>query len=140
MNAIVAYHSRTGNTRRAAETIAARLKTHGDDASVVPIEQLTTADVEAADVIFLGTWAQGLFVIRVRPAGIERWLPTLPALAGKPVGLFATYRLRPAGLLRKFADAVRAKGGRVVAADAFRPGDQVGIEAFVQKVLNGRTA
>ena len=140
MNAVVAYHSTTGNTRRAAETIAAKLKTNGDEASIVLVEQLTTADVEAADVVFLGTWAQGLFLIGVRPAGIERWLPALPPLAGKPVGLFATYRLRPAGLLRKFADAVVSKGGRVVAAEAFRPGDQERIEAFVKTVLTRRAA
>lgn len=56
---------------------------NSDEASIVAIEQLTTADVEGADVVFLGTRAQGLFVIAVRPAGIERWPPTLPVFTGR---------------------------------------------------------
>lgn len=136
MNAVVGYHSRRGHTRRCAEAIAAELTTRGAQALAVPVEDLTQADVDAADIIFLGTWAQGLFVIRVRPAGISGWLPQLPDLAGKRTVGFATYRFRAAGLLRTMSDGLASRGARVVAAQAFQRDRLDGaIPALVDRAL-----
>jgi len=141
MNAVVAYHSRNGHTQRAADAIVAELAKRGAEANSIPIERLTGGAVEAADIVFLGTWAQGLFVVAVRPAGMTRWLPALPSLAGKPTAAFATYRFRPAGLLQTFGDAVRSKGGRLVASHAFQRDRLDGnVGRFVDQALAGRAA
>lgn len=138
MQAVVGYHSRHGHTRRAAEAIAAEVTRRGGAAKVTPIEQLTAPDVEAADVVFAGTWAQGFFFVGVRPAGLDAWLPGVPSLGGKPTATFATYRLRPAGLLPKLNTALRGKGAKVTASTAFRGvPDATAVQRFVDEAMKG---
>lgn len=141
MQAVVGYHSRHGHTRRAADAIAAEVVRRGGAAKVTPIEGLTATDIEPADVGFAGTWAQGLFFVGVRAAGLETWLPRLPSLRGKPTATFATYRLRPAGLLSTLNSALATKGARVTASRAFRGvPDAVEVQRFVDEAMKGVAA
>lgn len=138
MQAVIGYHSRHGHTRRAAEAIAAEVTRLGGGAKVAPFEQLTAADVETADVVFAGTWAQGLFFVGVRPAGLDTWLPRLPSLGGKPTVTFATYRLRPAALLPKLNAALAGKGARVTVSRAFRGvPDPTAVRLLVEEAAKG---
>jgi hypothetical protein len=122
MNAVIAYNSSQGHTRRLAEAIASELVAHGVEAKSLPMQGLSQADVDRADVLFIGTWAQGMLIAGVRPAGMEHWLRGLPDLRGKPTVAFATYLFRPAGLLRELANGLESKGARVVSFRAFRRG------------------
>jgi hypothetical protein len=141
MRAVVAYHSRHGHTRHAAEAIAAEVTRRGGAARLATLEGLSATDIEAADVLFAGTWAQGLFFVGVRPAGLQAWLAGLPSLRGKPTATFATYRLRPAGLLPKLNEALAGKGARVTASRAFRGvPDATAVQRFVDEAMRGVVA
>lgn len=135
MNAAIAYNSSQGHTRRLAESIAATLEERGVGTKTMPMQRLSAADVESADLLFIGTWAQGLFVVRVRPAGVEHWLPGLPDLRGKPTVAFTTYRFRPAGMLRELTSGLESRGATVVAARAFRRDRLDGVGQLVDEAL-----
>ena len=137
MQALVAYNTQTGHTRQAAEAIAAAVRGQGGEASVMYVGQVTAEDVQAADVLFIGTWAHGLFVINVHPAGAEDWVPRLPDLAGKPVGVFCTYLLTPRGLLKQLGTMLEGRGAVIKGQHKFQRG-QPGKDAdvFVREVLS----
>lgn len=136
MNVLILYNSRAGHTRRAAEAIAQAARGLNHEVVVKSVIEVRKADVEQADALFVGTWVHGLILFGVRPAGAELWVPALPALDGKPVGVFCTYAFHPRRSLRMLGDRLAARGATIRGQRAFhrsRPGD--GAEQFVQSVL-----
>lgn len=136
MNILILYQSRHGHTRRAAEAIAQAARDLNHDVSIKSVIEVRKADVEAADALFIGTWVHGLILFGVRPAGADLWVPSLPPLDGKPVGIFCTYAFNPRGSLKQLAALLEARGARIVGEHAFhrrRPADFSGI--FVEQVL-----
>jgi flavodoxin len=87
MNALVVYFSQFGNTHEVAEAIAEVLEGAGK-ARAVPVDQLTAAELEDADLVVVGspTHYQNL------PKAVRAALDTLPkrALRGKLVAAFDT--------------------------------------------------
>jgi flavodoxin len=137
MNVLVIYNSRNGNTQDAAEAIAQaadnQFHTTVSTKSVIEVQQ---ADVEQADVIFVGTWVHGWILFGVRPAGAELWVPALPSLEGKPVGVFCTYAFNPRDSLRKLGAMLEERGATLLGQRAFhrnRPDE--GAEHFAQSIL-----
>lgn len=136
MNVLVAYESRSGHTRRAAEAIGEAARSGGATVTVRRVADVTAAEVGEADVLFVGTWVEGLILFGVKPAGTGRWAPALPSLDGKPVGAFCTYAFNPRGTLATLGDVLRAKGATVVGERAFhRRRPTAGAEAFAKSVL-----
>ncbi len=136
MNVLVLYQSRNGHTRQAAETLAQAARDLNHKVTIKSVIEVRPADVEAADTLFIGTWVQGFILFGVKPAGAELWVPSLPSLAGKPVGIFCTYAFNPRGSLRKLGALLETRGGRVKGERAFhrrRPAE--GAKVFVQSVL-----
>ena len=136
MNVLVLYQSRKGHTRAAAEAVAQAARDLKHEVAVKSVIEVLPADVEKADTLFVGTWVQGFILFGVKPAGAELWAPALPALDGKPVGVFCTYAFNPRGSLRMLGDLLAARGGTVVGQRAFhrsRTGE--GVEPFVQSIL-----
>ncbi len=119
MNVLVAYESRGGHTRRAAEALGAAVRDQGSEVTVKALGDVTTSDVAQCDGLAVGTWVEGFLVAGVGPAkaalaGVAR----LPALGGKPVVAFCTYGLNPRGTLVTLRRALEAKGATVVAEAA----------------------
>jgi len=54
MKVLVAYESRGGRTKRAAEAIADAVRTSGLEADVWPLKEAEPDQVRAADVLFVG--------------------------------------------------------------------------------------
>ncbi len=136
MNVLVLYQSRSGHTRDAAEAIAQAARDLKYEVSLKSVIEVRKADVENADALFVGTWVHGLILFGVRPAGAELWVPALPSLEGKPVGVFCTYAFNPRGSLRTLGAMLAARGATILGQRAFhrsRPGD--GAAPFVQSVL-----
>lgn len=136
MNVLVLYQSRGGHTRSAAEAIAQAARDLNHEAVVKSVIEVQNADVENADVLFVGTWVQGFILFAVKPAGADLWAPALPPLKGKPVGVFCTYAIHPRGSLRILGGMLAARGANVVGERAFhrfRP--RAGAAPFVQRVL-----
>ncbi len=136
MHILVTYFSQGGNTRISAEAIVEAAQGQPNEVSIKPIGKLTQVDVNDADVIFIGTWVQGYILFGVKPARAELWVPNLPSIEGKPVGVFCTYAFHPRGSLHKLSDMLAGRGANPVAQHAFhRSNLQQGAEAFVQQTL-----
>lgn len=133
---LVLYHSRGGNTLTAAEAIAQAARTQYYKATVKSIVEVQKADIDAADVLFIGTWVQGFILFGVKPADANLWANSLPSLANKPMGIFCTYAFSPRGSLNKLASLLQDKGAIIVGRQAFNRNRLTeGSEAFVQRVL-----
>lgn len=120
MKAIVIYESMTGNTRRAAAMIAAKLGAAGH--SVLAVCPTTAVDLDAlsaADTVLVGTWTDGVFVFGQRPAAGGR-LETLPAMAGKRAVAFCTYALDAGRTVEKLMAILERRGAEVIGGMAIK--------------------
>jgi hypothetical protein len=136
VNILVVYQSRSGHTRQAAEAIAQAARDLNNEVTIKSVIEVRKADVEIADMLFVGTWVQGMILFGVKPAGAEQWVPALPSLEGKPIGVFCTYAFNPRSSLPVLSGLLAARGAKVLGQHAFhrsRPGD--GAQLFVQSVL-----
>ena len=111
--AVVVYRSATGTTRRLAEEIGAHLGARGVTATVQSVGECDPASLAGADLVLLGCWTSGLFVVAQHPD--EPWLAfvrDMPALDGARVGLFTTYKLATGSMFARMRAAIGAKAGR----------------------------
>lgn len=141
MNVLVLYQSRSGHTRAAAQAVAQAARDLNHEVTVRSVIEVQQADVERADALLIGTWVQGFILFGVKPAGAELWVPALPPLEGKPVGIFCTYAFHPRASLPALGARLAARGARVVAQHAFhrsRPAE--GAPAFVARALQAALA
>lgn len=136
MKIAVVYASKTGNTRRAAELIGTAMEERGNTVSVQSVDALDFKALADAELVVLGTWVAGHFVIAQKP-GDARRLAKVPALTGKPVALFMTYAINPGKALGKFEKALTAVGADVVGGYAWKRSTlPAGIESFVDGILS----
>ena len=135
MRAVVIYESLTGNTARAAELIADSARVDGVDVSVFPIDAIGLKELADADVVFLGTWVDGLILFGHRP-GRKGKLRRMPVIDGKRTALFMTYAVHPGKALERFARVAEERGAVVVSRQLFRRDRlEVGVDDFVQVTL-----
>ena len=114
MKAVVLFESLTGNTRKAGELIANKLQSEGIGITdVSPVRQPDHGAIQTADLVIVGTWVHGLFVVGQAPFGLGG-LHHLPAIAGKQVATYCTFALNPKHSLDKMASALTARGGEVI--------------------------
>jgi hypothetical protein len=113
MRVAIVYESLTGNTRKASAAIADLLVAQGHSASVSPITRIDLQSLSDADLVIIGSWTDGLFVVGQRPGRAGR-LRALPALDGKRCVVFCTYALDAGRVLDKMAAIVTSRGGDVV--------------------------
>ena len=114
MKAAILFQSLTGNTRKAGELIAANLQQEGwGITTVTPMRDLEMAAIQNADVVIIGTWVHGLFVVGQAPWGIGA-INHLPALRGKLAATYCTFALNPGTTLDKMDGAVTRLGADVI--------------------------
>ena len=119
MEVLVAYESRGGRTRRAAEAVAEAVRARGSDATLKALSGTTAQDIEHADAVAIGSWVQGFIVVKVGPAKAALdALGRLPAMGGKPAAVFCTYGVNPRGTLAILRRSLEEKGANVVAENA----------------------
>ena len=133
--AVVLYESLTGNTARAARMIAAEVEAAGWSVAVYPITSIGLKDLAEADVVFIGTWVDGLIVAGHRPGGAGR-LRRMPVIDGKRVAAFMTYAVHAGKALERFAAVLEERGATVVSRMLLRR-DHLdrGIADFVSATL-----
>src|SRR5205823_7780105 len=119
MKAVVLYESMTGNPRRAAELIGGSLAAAGDEVGVHSVTSFDFPELAVADVVFVGTWVDGLVLFGQRPGRAGR-LWKLPVLDRKPVAIFCTYAINAGKALDKTAAILEAKGALVAGRRLFR--------------------
>ena len=135
MRAVVIYESLTGNTARAARLIGDAVARQGVGASIYPITGIGLKDLAAADIVFVGTWVDGLVLFGHRPGRAGR-IRSMPVIDGKRVAAFMTYAIHAGKVLDKFERVLSERGGTVVASVLLRR-DRLaaGIDAFVRDAL-----
>jgi flavodoxin len=114
MKAAVLVESLTGNTWKAAELVADDLRQEGW--TITGLDRVRTPDlsaIQAADMVLVGTWVHGLFVVGQAPWAVST-ISNLPAMRGKRAAVFCTFALNPGNSLDKLAGAVEATGADVV--------------------------
>ena len=114
MKAAILFESLTGHTRTAGELIATNLQQAGwGITGVSPVRKPEMASIQDADMIIIGTWVHGLFVVGQAPRGLGA-IAGLPAIQGKLAATFCTFALNPAKTLDKLDSAVSRLGAEVV--------------------------
>jgi Flavodoxin domain len=122
MKAAIIIESLTGNTWKAGEMIAANLQQ--ENWSITGVSAAKTPDhtsIQDADVVIVGTWVHGLFVVGQSPWGIDR-LRALPAMAGKKAVGFCTFALNPGRSLDVMTRELERRGAHVIGGLALHRG------------------
>jgi peroxiredoxin family protein len=135
MRAVVIYESLTGNTAAAARLIAAEVAARGVEVSVYNITDIGLKDLAEADVVFIGTWVDGLVLFGHRPGRAGR-IKSMPVIDGKRVAAFMTYAIHAGKALDRFAKVLSERGA-IVGARALLRRDHLdrGIDDLVTQAL-----
>ncbi len=137
MKAVVLVESLTGNTRKAGEMIARKLQQeHVGITDVCAVRQPDHAAIQAADLVVVGTWVHGLFVVGQAPWGAGA-LAKLPAMAGKRAVAFCTFALNPGRSLDVMTRILESRGAEVVGGLALNRGKlEAHTDEFVGRLLD----
>ena len=121
MKIAIVYDSQTGTTAKAAEAMGKMFGEGGHECQVLSLSKADPAAVAEADLICLGSWTKGLFIIRQHPtAGIMRFIERLGDVSGKETAVFCTYKIAIGSTLRQMAQALEGNGAEVVGQFKFR--------------------
>jgi flavodoxin len=118
MKAAIIYESLTGHTRKAAELIAVNLQQEGwSITGLSTVKKPELLSIQDADIVVVGTWVHGLFVVGQTPWGLGA-IEHLPAMRGKLAATFCTYALNPGKSVDKLDAAVGLIGAEVIGGAA----------------------
>jgi flavodoxin len=121
MNVAIVYDSSTGTTAKAARAMGKTMEENGHQCTVQLVTDADPAKVSAADLICVGSWVKGLFIIMQHPTDESmQFIERLENLAGKKVLVFCTYKLATGSTLPKMAKALEGKGAKVVGQFKYR--------------------
>ena len=115
MNIVVIHQSRSGNTKKAAELIGGAIASSENKVTVRSTENLDFKELADADLIFVGTWVDGVILFGHRPGDIGN-LNLIPPLWGKNVVAFMTHAVNPGKAASKFSSFLEAKGAKVISS------------------------
>ncbi len=114
MKAALLVESLTGNTWKAAEMIAGNLQQEGWSVTgLSPLRRPDHGALQAADLVIVGTWVHGAFVIGQAPWGIGA-INALPSIGGKKAANFCTFALSPGKTLSAMESSVAGLGADVI--------------------------
>ena len=132
----IIYESLTGNTRTTSNHIADALLAQGHGAVAMAADRVDLDVVQRADMVVLGTWVHGAFVVGAGPALFK--LRNAPAMAAKPAVVFCTYALAAGRSLDKLTRAAVSMGLTVLGGMLIKRGHlQEGAEMLVDRLLAG---
>ena len=136
MNVVVVYESLTGNTRRAAELMGEELERRGVDTTVCNITEIDYQALARADLVVIGSWVDGIFVVGQRPGRAGR-LESFPPIDGKRCFVYCTFALNPGKTLQKMTAIMEGRGAEVLGGMAIKRNRIAdGARDFVARVLD----
>jgi hypothetical protein len=137
MNAAMLVESLTGNTWKAAELVGAKLQEAGW--GITGLSRVREPDhhsIQQADLVLVGTWTHGLFVVGQGPFGASA-LAALPAMRSKKAAVFCTFALSPAKTLEKMTGIIAGRGADVIGGFAMnRRHLEKNAEEFAARLLD----
>jgi flavodoxin len=114
MKAAILVESLTGNTWDAAERVASLLgQERWTITGLSKVKRPDHASIQEADLVLVGTWVHGAFVVGQSPWGISQ-IANLPAMRGKEAAAFCTFALDPGKSLDKLSRALGDTGAHVI--------------------------
>jgi hypothetical protein len=135
MDAVIIYESLTGNTEKASNMIAQELRAAGVPTTVCRITNVDYQALADADLVIVGTWVDGIFVVGQRPGRRQR-LRRLPVLDRKRCLVFCTYAVNPGKTLEKMSRLLEGRGANVLGGMTIRRNDlEGGSREFVERLL-----
>jgi flavodoxin len=139
MKIVIVYDSQTGTTKRAAEEMGRILQRAGHSCTVQSISGANPATMLVYDLVMVGSWIKGWFIVRQRPtAGILNFISSIETLTGRDAVVFCTYKLAVGSSLRRMSEALEVCGARVIAQFKFRgPEPDEAFEAFARTLKKG---
>jgi flavodoxin len=114
VKAALLVESLTGNTWQAAEMIGSKLSQ--ERWMITGLSKVAKPDllsIEEADVVLVGTWTHGLFVVGQTPFALGK-IASLPTMRGKQAACFLTFALNAGKSIDKLTAAVGQTGADVV--------------------------
>lgn len=121
MNIAIVYESNTGTTATAAQAMARELARLGHQCQVQSVAKADPAEVAKADLICVGAWVKGMFVIGQHPSeGALKFIARLNGLAGKRAVVFCTYKIAPGSTLSQMGKALESQGAVVAGKFQYR--------------------
>ncbi len=136
MRALVIHESLTGNTRTAARHIVDELVNEGWEATECSSREVDLPALQAADVLIVGSWVDGLFFVGQRPGGAGK-LSKLPLLGNKPTYVYVTFAIDPGKTLAKLTSLIEERHGDVVGGMTIRRNDlHDGAVEFAHRVVD----
>ncbi len=131
MKVAVLHESRTGNTARVAQMVGAAAEELGAEVGVWSTSKVNLDFLTDADLVFVGTWTDGVIIAGHRP-GDGRRLKSMPGLWGRPTAGFVTYAIHAGNVLDKLERVVTDRGGEWIGGRLFKRGRlSEGVGAFV---------
>jgi flavodoxin len=114
VKAALLVESLTGNTWKAAELIGDKLQQERwTITGMSRVNRPDLASVQAADIVLVGTWTHGLFVVGQTPFALGN-IANLPTMRGRKAACFLTFALNAGKSIDKLAAAVGQTGADVV--------------------------
>jgi Flavodoxin domain len=133
--AVVIYESLTGHTARAARLIGEAVAAEGVDVAIYPITDIGLKNLAESDIVFVGTWVDGLVLFGHRPGRAGR-IRSMPVIDGKRVAAFMTYAIHAGRALDRFVEVLEERGATVVSRALLRRDRlEAGIDDFVRGAL-----
>ena len=140
MNVAIVFDSRTGITQAAAAAMGKILEAQGHACTVQSVAEADPDRVSKADLICVGSWTQGLFIVLQHATRASRqFIKRLGDLRGKKAVVFCTYKLATGSLLAKMASAFEVQGAEVVGRFKYRgPEPTEDFRSFASGTLEAR--
>jgi len=141
MKAAILVESLSGNTWKAGEQIGSLLQQEGwTITGLNRVREPDHAAIQEADMVLVGTWVHGLFVVGQAPWGLGA-IDHLPMMRGKKSAVFCTFALNPGKSLDKLTNAVMGRGADVLGGVALnRSKLDEHSEVFVDRLLENLPA
>ena len=122
MKAAILVESLTGNTWKAAENVAELLQQERwTITGLSKVRQPDHSSIQEADLVLVGTWVHGAFVVGQAPWGVKK-IANLPAMRGKRAASFCTFALNPGSSLDRLSSALGDTGAYVIGGLAIHRG------------------
>lgn len=119
MKATILYQSKKGRTAGWARAMAMYLWSRGVDVSFGAISDFKTEQMTGSDLLLLGSWTSGWFVVNQHPSSL--WVEgaeKLPALLPENLVLFATYKVRTGAIFNRMKKHLNLSG--VISIDTMK--------------------
>ena len=121
MNIAIVYESNTGTTATAAQAMGREFTRLGHQCQVQSVAKADPAEVANADLICIGAWVKGMFVIGQHPSeGALKFIARLGGLAGKRAVVFCTYKIAAGSTLSQMGKALENQGAVVAGKFQYR--------------------